>query len=151
MSIGRGRSLPADRSGERGSISLELAVLAPVFLLLLAFAIAAGRIVIADNAVEEAARSAAREASIALDAGTAEVAAQTGAIDTLERQNLRCGSLSVDVDTSGFAAPIGVPAVVRVTVTCVVALADLLVPGLPGSKTVTAGFVSPIDAYRERS
>jgi hypothetical protein len=36
-------------------------------------------------------------------------------------------------------------------VTCTVRLADLLVPGLPGSRTLTSTFVSPLDPYRSRA
>ncbi len=138
-------------TGERGSISLELVVIAPAMILLLVFAVFCGRSVIADNAVEEAARAAARAASISVDAATAQQAAQTGAEQTLALQDLRCMSLSVSVDTSGFASPIGTPASVSVDVICVVDMADLLMPGLPGSHTVSAGFTSPIDSYRTRA
>lgn len=138
------------RDPELGSISLELVVIAPGLILLLAFAVFCGRSVVADNAVEEAARAAARAASIAVDAVSAQQAAQTGAEQTLSRQDLRCLSLSVSVDTSGFTAPIGVPSSVSVDVICVVDMADLLMPGLPGSQTVSAAFTSPIDSYRER-
>ena len=57
--------------GERGSLSVELALLAPALLLLLSFAVVAGRTQIAEGAVQEAARAAAREASLARDAATA--------------------------------------------------------------------------------
>ena len=137
-------------AGERGSVSLELVVIAPAVILLLAFAVFCGRAMIADNAVEEAARAAARAASISIDALTAQQAAQASAAETLARQDLRCASLSVSVDTSGFAAPIGTPSSVSVDVVCVVDMADLMMPGLPGSRTVSAGFTSPIDSYRER-
>jgi hypothetical protein len=56
----------------------------------------------------------------------------------------------VDVDTAGFQAPLGQPGDVTVSITCVVGMADLLAPGLPGSVTVEASFISPVDAYRER-
>ena len=36
------------------------------------------------------------------------------------------------------------------TVACVVNLADLSLPGVPGTRTVTATATSPIDTYRER-
>lgn len=136
--------------GDRGSVSLELAVLAPGFLLLLSFAIWAGRTQIADNAVQEAARAAAREASIAVDAGTAVSLATSQAQASLAQQDLRCQSMTIDVNTAGFAAPIGESGDVTVTVVCVVGMADLLAPGLPGSVQVSAEFTSPIDAYRER-
>lgn len=136
--------------GDRGAVSLELAILGPALLLMLSFAIWAGRTQIADNAVQEAARAAAREASIALDAGTAQSLATSQAQATVAEQNLKCQTLSVSVDTSGFAAPLGVSGDVTVTVRCVVGMADLLAPGLPGSVEVTAEFTSPVDAYRER-
>jgi len=136
--------------GDRGAASLELAILGPALLLMLSFAIWAGRTQIADNSVQEAARAAAREASIALDAGTATSLATAQANATLTEQNLKCQPISVDVDTSGFAAPLGVSGDVTVTVACTIGMSDLLAPGLPGSVQVEASFTSPVDAYRER-
>jgi hypothetical protein len=129
---------------------VELAVLAPALLLLLSFAVWAGRTQIADNAVAEAARAAAREASLAVDAETAVVLATARAEATLARQGLRCQGVGVTVDTAGFALPLGNSGDVTVSVTCTVAMTDLLAPGLPGSVTVDASFSSPVDAYRER-
>ena len=39
---------------------------------------------------------------------------------------------------------------VTATVTCVVNLSDVAVPGLPGTRTITATMSSPLDTYRER-
>ena len=138
------------RRGERGSVSVELALLAPALLVLLSFAVWAGRTQVADNAVQEAARAAAREASLSPDAATAAASATTQAQRTLSEQDLRCQDTAVDVDTAGFRTPIGQPGDVTVSVTCSVGLADLLAPGLPGSVTARATFTSPIDTYRER-
>ena len=135
---------------ERGSVSVELALLAPALLLLLSFAAVAGRTQVAQSAVAEAARAAAREASLARDAGTATALATAQAQRTLGAQDLRCQASNVDVDTAGFEAPPGQPGDVSVAITCVVGMADLLAPGLPGSVTVEASFISPVDAYRER-
>ena len=137
--------------GERGSVSVELALLAPALLLLLSFAVVAGRTQIAEGAVAEAARAAAREASLARDPATATMLASAQAQRTLTAQDLRCQSTTIDVDTGGFQAPPGQPGDVTVSITCVVGMADLLAPGLPGSVTVDATFTSPVDAYRERS
>ena len=49
---------------EQGSVSVELALLAPALLLLLSFAVVAGRTQIAEGAVQEAARAAARPAAL---------------------------------------------------------------------------------------
>ncbi|HSS08353.1 MAG TPA: TadE family protein, partial [Acidimicrobiales bacterium] len=48
---------------ERGSATVELVLIAPVLVLLMLFAVAAGRFSVARNQVNEAARDAAREAS----------------------------------------------------------------------------------------
>jgi len=135
---------------EQGSVSVELALLAPALLLLLSFAVVAGRTQVAEGAVAEAARAAAREASLARDDVTAAALAGAQADRTLAAQDLRCQSTSVDIDTTGFQAPPGQPGDVTVAITCVVGMADLLAPGLPGSVTVEASFTSPVDAYRER-
>jgi len=138
------------RRDDRGSVTLEFVVLAPVLLALLGLLIMAGRVAIASNSVEAAADEAARSASISRTAAGARSSAQDGARRSLAQQDLRCTSVQVDVDTSGFAVPVGLPAQVRATVTCVVSLADVALPGFPGSRTVTATAVSPVDTYRER-
>jgi Flp pilus assembly protein TadG len=139
------------RDDDRGSASLEFVVLAPALLALIGLLIVGGRVAIANNSVEQAADEAARSASISRTAAGARAAATEGARRTLGEQGLRCSSIGVDIDASGFAVPVGVPAQVRATVTCVVRLADVAVPGFPGSRTVTATAVSPLDTYRERS
>jgi Flp pilus assembly protein TadG len=138
------------RRDDRGSVTLEFVVLTPVLLALLGLLIMAGRVAIASNSVEAAADEAARSASISRTAAGARSSAQDGARRSLAQQDLRCTSVQVDVDTSGFAVPVGLPAQVSATVTCVVSLADLALPGFPGSRTVTATAVSPVDTYRER-
>jgi Flp pilus assembly protein TadG len=148
--IGTRAATGAATHRQRGSVTLELAILGPALLALLALVIAAGRITTTGGAIEAAARDAARQASIARDPATAETSARAAATDTLSQQNLHCAALTVRVDTTGFATPIGTPAQVTARVTCVVALADLAVPGMPGSKTLRAQFASPLDRYRER-
>ena len=133
---------------EQGSVSVELALLAPALLLLLSFAVVAGRTQVAEGAVAEAARAAAREASLARDDVTAAALARAQADRTLAAQDLRCQGTTIDI--ASFQAPPGQAGDVRVSITCVVGMADLLAPGLPGSVTVNATFTSPVDAYRER-
>ncbi len=144
--IARAR-LGGDRAA--GSAALELVVLAPVLLFLLGLVIAAGRTSIADGSVAAAARDAARQASISLTPAAAQAAAFSSATQALSQDGLDCHPV-VTVDTTGFGVPVGEPATVTATVTCRVRLSDLVVPGLPGSKTLTATFTSPLDPYRER-
>lgn len=131
-----------------GSVTLELVVLAPALILTLLLAIAAGRIAQAHQAVEAAARDAARQASIARDPTTARTAALTSAQASLARECLHCRP-DVTVNTSGFAQPIGQPATITARITCTVELADIAAAGVP-TTTVTATFASPLDPYRGR-
>ncbi len=149
---------------ERGSVSVEVAVLAPAFIGLMVLAGVAGRTAVAAEAVGSAAHDAARAASIARDSRTGQTAATDAARRQLDWSGLNCAappaltfSGSVQGRATTFAAAYrsapGVPATVTVTVTCKVSFADLRAPGLPGvpgSKTVSASFTSPLDTYRSR-
>ncbi|WP_328348973.1 TadE/TadG family type IV pilus assembly protein [Micromonospora sp. NBC_00421] len=147
----------------RGSVSVEVAVLAPAFLALLMLAGVAGRVAVADEAVEAAAHDAARAASIARDAGTAESAARSAARRQLDWRGLHCtsaprvtvwGSTRNSDHTSlntAFRSPLGEPVSIWVRVSCTVSFAGMRFPGLPmGDKRVEATFASPLDRYRTR-
>jgi len=139
---------PSRPCGSKGSVTLELAILGPVLIIMLLLVIAAGRISQAHQAVEAAARDAARQASIARDPTTARANALSSAQATLTREGLSCPA-QVAVDTSGFSRPVGTAATVSARVTCTVHLADVALAGVP-STTITAHFTSPIDPYRGR-
>ena len=135
---------------ERGSAAIEAAIGLPAFILFVGLIIAGGRLAVAHQALQSAAADAARTASISREAGEADSAARREATTSLNNQNLRCRSTQVSVDTSGFRVPTGQPADVTVTLTCRVDLADLSVPGVPGSRLIRATMSSPIDTWRER-
>ncbi len=137
------------KARDEGNAALELVVLAPVLLFLFGLVIAAGRTSIAQGSVDAAARDAARQASISLTPGAAQTAAQATARAALSRDGLDC-TPQVIVKTSQFGVPVGLPASVTATVICTVPLSDLVVPGLPGSRTLRYTFTSPLDPYRER-
>lgn len=134
---------------ERGSAAIEIVLLVPALMLLVLFAVAGGRVAIAHGSVEQAAAGAARAASIARTAGSAQATAREAARATLANQGLNCTSLTVILDTSGFAMPVGRPASVLATVSCTVRLTDLALPGL-SDRVVTASATSPLDIYRGR-
>lgn len=135
---------------DRGSVTLELAILAPAVLALLGLVIVAGRIEIAGGAIEQASAAAAREASLARSPDAARQAATRAAMDDLNSQDVHCTEISVFVDTSGFNVPVGSPAQVSARVSCTVGLSDISVPGMPGSRTLTAETQSVLDRYRSR-
>ena len=136
--------------GDGGSATLELAILGPGLLILLSLVIAAGRIEVASSAVEQAAASGARDASLARSLGQAQAVARQTATASLAEQHLTCQGLSVTVASTGFAAAPGTPAMVRVGVSCSVPLSDLGIPGLPGTKTLRASMSSAVDTFRSR-
>jgi len=136
--------------GERGSASLEMVILAPALLLVLAVLVFAGRLALAQQAVTAAAADAARTASIQRTPTAATTAARTAATTGLTGQGVSCAALDVAVDAAAFAAPVGTPATVAATVHCTVTLADLAIPLLPGATVVSATMTSPLDTWRER-
>ena len=103
---------------DRGSATLELAILTPFMLMVIALMVLGGRVAVAGNPVTTGAGNAAREASLARTAGTAVANATSSARAGLAAQAINCeGGGTVSVDTSGFgAAARGVPGQV-VTVT----------------------------------
>lgn len=139
------------RASERGSATIELAVLAPALLALLGLVIVAGRVTAAGSAVEQAAAAATREASLARDAQAAQARAGQAVRASLAGQGIDCTTLDSSIDVRRFAVPVGSPASVTVRVSCAVPLADVAVPGMPGSRVLTASMTSPIDRFRGRS
>ncbi len=142
-------------AGEAGNAALELVILAPVLLFLIGLIIAFGRTSTAQSAVDDAAQDAARQASLQLDPADAIAAGQASAQAALAEDGLSCDPhVTVNVAGTGglpgFQGPVGQPAAVSATVTCVVTLAQIVVPGLPGSDTLTATRTSLLDPYRER-
>ena len=139
---------PRDR--QAGNAVVELAPVALVLIIFLVLAITAGRVIIARNAIADAAREAARQASIARSPAQAQAGALASARSVLASDHLDC-SPQVTVNTAGFTIPPGTPAQVTVQVTCDVRLSGLtLIPGIPGSRPLTAAFTSPLDLYRAR-
>jgi hypothetical protein len=120
-----------------------------VLLGLLGLVIAAGRTTIAQGSVDAAARDAARQASISLTPAAAQAAGQASAQAALQHDGLDCAPVVV-IDTSQFRTAPGEPATVSATVSCTVSLANLALPGLPGTAHLRASFTSPLDTYRAR-
>lgn len=138
------------RPGDRGSATIELAILAPALLMLLGLVIVAGRIAAAGSAVEQAAAAAARAATLARDARGAQAEADRIARASLDQQGITCDPLVSTIDTGGFGVAVGQPASVSVHVRCDLPLADLAVPGMTGTRRVAAEAASPLDSYRGR-
>jgi Flp pilus assembly protein TadG len=132
------------QSRERGSAAAELVLVTPFLILLLLFAVAAGRLVQARLEVDSAAQQAARAASLARTPEAASAQAQQVAQAALAGQSVTCDPAVITPDLGDFV-PGGE---VTVQVTCTVHLSDLSLLHIPGSETITSTFTSPIDVYR---
>ena len=141
MSLQQLRSRLGD---ERGSLALELAVLAPVLVLILwLVGTLTLRAMIAHAQTDSAARDAARAASIARSAVAARQAAEAAATTSLQQARRSCQAMHVTTDTQRFR-PGGT---VQVTVTCTIRLQDLGLSFL-GNRTTSATYTVPIDLNR---
>jgi Flp pilus assembly protein TadG len=136
------------RRAQRGSISVELAVLAPGLALLLLLVAAGARVVEVQGHVDGAARDAARAASIARSYGQAVTSAQLAAQADLGSTSL-CAPRTVGVQVAGYPA---VPLVtargaVTVTVTCEVDTSPFTALGFGVTKRFTGQAVAPLDPF----
>jgi Flp pilus assembly protein TadG len=135
---------------DEGSAAIEAAIILPSLIMFLCLAIAGGRLVTSGSKIDAAAEDAAREASIHRTAGAAQGAAHAAAAESLNDQGITCASTSVSVNTGGLSVPVGQVGTVTATVTCTVHLSDLLLPGVPGARTLTSTATSVVDQYRQR-
>ncbi|MDL4776116.1 TadE family protein [Actinomadura xylanilytica] len=140
-----GRGDAADRA-DRGSMSLEMVLVTPVFIAFLLLLAGAGRMVDAQSQVDGAARDAVRAASVARSAGGADQMARDAAAANLKGHSWCSGGPRTDTDLVDWR-PGGR---VAVTIICDVDLADLAFIGLPGVKSLAGKAVAPIDTYTYR-
>ena len=133
------RSLTRDQ----GSAGVEAAVAVTSLLMVGFFIIGALRVTNTGGDVDAAARSATRAAAAEYDDESAYQAAQAVAASELADRGVACEQL--DVQLGGTLAAGGV---VTVDVTCIVSLADVVLAGFPGSKTVSGRGVEQVDVVR---
>jgi len=130
-----------------GSVSIEAVLIIPAFLLFVALIAAIGRTAGVQEEVHAAAVEAARVASLASSAATGESAGRAAVLAHLAQDGVNCLSLVISINSQSLDRPPGQPGTVTASVTCVVPLADLAVPGLPGQVTIADSFSTPIDPY----
>jgi Flp pilus assembly protein TadG len=130
-----------DRDSERGSISVELVILAPIVGVLLVAVVTVGRVENARADVEGAARSAARDLSMAREplAAIGRVRESTAAMVRVGEPG--CGQFA-------FNATIG-KSNVAVDISCRADLDEDNILPLPGSMTLRASATEVLDAFRE--
>ena len=131
-------------NGERGSVAVEVAVLAPALVALLLLVVFAGRVSEAEAEVRRAASQGARAASLRQSIGGAVAAAEEAVRSNLADSGFVCAELVVDVDTAELQ-PGGT---VAVGVRCTADMSDVTLLGVPGSRTFAADAVEVVDRYR---
>ncbi len=105
-----------------GSAAVEMVLITPVLLVLMMFALVAGRFSLARNQVTEAARDAAREASTWPTAQAATTAGVQRGLDSLNAGKVSCQAPLVVIDASRLRPGGEIVA----DVSCTVALDDVV-------------------------
>jgi TadE-like protein len=128
-----------------GSMALELALLTPVFFLMLSLVLAYGRFASVTGLTESAARDGARAAT---KSRSAQEAAQR--VIDITRSTLATAPASCKATGHGRLASADFQPgdFITVVVTCDIDYSDLGLPGAPGSRQITRQFTSPLDPYR---
>lgn len=141
-------SVTREQNVDRGAFAaLELVILFPFVLVMIALVAAFGRIERGRQLVDQAAQAASRAGSVASTPYTATSAARAAAEGTLRDGGLSCSNMSITLDTSQFRAG----GMVIAHVFCVADLSGLTMAGVPGAVTLTADSTSPLDRYRQIS
>lgn len=128
---------------DQGSAGVEAAIAVTSLMMVGFFIVGALRVTNTAGDVDAAARSATRAAAAEYDDASAFQAAQAVAASELADRGVACEQLNVQV--GGTLAAGGV---ITVDVTCVVSLADVVLAGFPGNKTVSGRGVEQVDVVR---
>jgi Flp pilus assembly protein TadG len=132
------------RRAQRGTMALEMVILAPVLLLLFMFLLACGRYFQTSSLLESAARDGARSASQARSLPDAQARVDQAVTGTMSQAVKSCKTTASGSITTGFVA--GSP--LSVEVSCTINYRDLGLLGLGGDTTITKRFTSSLDPYR---
>lgn len=132
------------RPGERGTLALEMVVLAPILLLLFMFLFACGRYFMTSSLLENAARDGARSASQARSLPEAQARVDEAVTRNASQAFASCKNTAKGSVTTAFTA--GQP--LSVEVTCTINYRDLGLLGIGRDTTITRRFSSSLDPYR---
>lgn len=133
----------ASGSKERGGAAVEVVLVTPLLLILLLFMVQLGRFAVARTDLDGAARDAARAASLERSQSGADASARNAAETALASREVTCRTLDVSLDAD--FSPGGW---VAAEVSCTVDLSDLSLLAVPGTKSMSSRFVSPLETFR---
>ena len=131
------------RRDDRGSAGVEAALAVTGLLLVAFFVIGALRVIGSGGDVEAAAHAGARAAAAQYDTGAASASADAVVGQALSDRGVACQDLGVAVGGDLTAG-----GVITVDVTCTVSLADVVLAGFPGTRTMTGRGVEQVDVIR---
>lgn len=126
---------------EHGSATVEVVLLTPVFVALLALVVLTGRVGARRADVEGVAHRAARTLTLQRDPIRAEPGVRADAATALSAGSPTCRQLGWQVSYT--------PEAVTVEVSCLVDLDDTAMLPIPASLTVTGRSTEVLDRYRE--
>jgi TadE-like protein len=145
---------PLDRPAEHGTSTLELVALVPLLAALMLFVVFCGRVTVTRLSVQQAARDAARAASIALTRDDAAIALDASLTENLGFRARYCTHPPVNfsaISSDSGATGDWDSGVIELRLTCAIPTEDLGLLGLAGTKTFTAKAVEPVDTWRSRT
>ncbi len=131
-------------ASERGSSAATLIMVMPIALMVVWFAVFAGRLVTTQQDVVSAARDGARAAAVSGTTDGGRAAATSAVEQTLRGAGVACSDRTTEVDLGRFEAG----GTVTVTVRCTVSIADVTSVWAPGSKVFEASSTAVVDRYR---
>ena len=143
----------ADNGSETGTSTLELVALVPLLAALMLFVVFCGRVTVTRLDVQQAARDAARAASIAITRDDAAIALEASLTENLGGQARYCTHLPVDYSAIATDSGIGGDwdsGLIELSLTCAIPTEDLGLLGIAGTKTFTAKAIEPFDTWRSR-
>lgn len=129
---------------ERGTMALEMAILAPILLLMFMFLMAAGRYFQTSSLLENAAREGARAATQSRSASDAQARVDKAVRRYGDQAVESCKSTADGSIDGKFEAG----QTLTVEVTCTIDYQDLGLLGIGGDTTISRSFSSAIDPYR---
>ncbi|TWD84374.1 TadE-like protein [Kribbella amoyensis] len=132
------------RRDQRGTMALEMVILAPILLILFMFLLACGRYFQTSSLLENAARDGARSASQARSLADAQARVDEAVSRTLDQSVASCKDSASGTITTAFTA--GTP--LSVEVSCTIDYRDLGLLGIGGDTQITKKFSSSLDPYR---
>jgi hypothetical protein len=132
------------RREETGSLAIEMAMVAPGLLMIFALIFAYGRAGQVNGTLESGTRDAARSVTLARSHDEAVERAEAVVLDAIRNAPQRCQD-SLVVRVVGDFLP---DETITVEATCRYGLADLGLPGAPGTITAESSFSSMLDRYR---